>query len=63
MSFGKLDPAELQCCGQQMRPGIHEHAFVCSECRWGVTRIEFLRSAHIPNVLKAVADKTLGRQF
>ena len=63
MSFGILDPAELQCCGQQMQPQPAGMAFICPECKWGVTKIEFLRAAHVRNVVKAVATKQIGRQF
>ena len=62
LSLGTLDPSELRCCNQQMQPE-HNMAFVCPTCRWGVTHIEFLRAAHMPNVRQAVAQKELGRQF
>ena len=64
MSFGKLDHSELRCCGQQMVVTPHaEPAYVCRKCLWGVTRVEFLRSAYLPDVAEAVATRQLGRQF
>ena len=63
MSFGILDPAELQCCGQQMQTIPGSAAFICPICKWGVTKIEWLRAAHMQGIAKAIATKHLGRQF
>ena len=63
MSFGVLNHAELRCCGEQMRLAVTTPAYVCPVCGWGVTRIEFLRSAHLPSVTAAVAAREIGRQM
>ena len=63
MSHGRLNPAELQCCGKQMQPNMRKFVYLCPECYWGVTEIEFMRSAHLPNVTQAIAKRELGQQF
>jgi len=46
-----------------MQPRNIDLVYVCPECYWGVTEIEFMRSAHLPNVTQAIAKRELGQQF
>lgn len=61
VSFGILDHTELRCCDGQMRRMPNRPAYKCFDCGWVVWQSEFLRSAHLSSVEKAIARREIGQ--